>query len=79
MATGYISGIFGTGGSSSSRVPVEINSGVPFADYSALDTYSQVNPTELLNNETNYSTAQLDDGSNYEWQGVNQVYSANGS
>lgn len=77
MATGYIAGIFGTGGSSPTPVPVVV-SGSPFADYDALETWSQANPSELLNNESFYATAELDDGTNYQWEGADGVYSANG-
>lgn len=77
MATGYIAGIFGTGGSSSSSVPVVV-SGSPFTDYDALDAWSQANSSELLNNENFYATAELDDGTNYQWEGADGVYSANG-
>ena len=77
MTTGYVSGIGINGGSSSTPVPVVV-SGSPFADYDALDTWSQANPSELLNNENFYATAELDDGTNYQWEGADGVYSANG-
>lgn len=76
MTTGYIAGILGSG-SSSSRTPVVV-SGSPFADYAALEVWSQANPSELLNNASSYATAELSDGTNYQWSAVSGVYSANG-
>lgn len=67
----------GSGGSGGAAVPVVV-SGSPFADFTALDTWSQANPSELLNNEFFYAVASLVDESSYRWDGVDQVYSSNG-
>lgn len=70
----------GAGGGGSSRTPVLV-SGSPFADFTALDTWSQTNTSELLNNSTQYATAQVGASPDfvlYEWVGADQVYSADG-
>lgn len=66
------------GGGGGARTPVLV-SGSPFADLAALETWSQANPSELLNNETQVATAQVGtspDFITYEWIGANGVYSA---
>lgn len=68
-----------SGGGGGGRESVLVT-GSPFADLSALETWSQANPSELLNNETQVATAQVGTSPNfitYEWIGANGVYSAN--
>ncbi|MDP6586765.1 MAG: hypothetical protein QF535_19065, partial [Anaerolineales bacterium] len=67
-----------SGGGGGARVPVTV-SGSPFADLAALETWSQANPTELLNNDENVAVALVGTSPNfitYEWIGQNQVYAA---
>lgn len=67
----------GEGGAS--RVPILV-AGSPFADLAALETWSQSNQTQLLNNATNYAVALVGVANNriqYEWVGLNQTYAAN--
>lgn len=60
------------GGGGGARSPAVV-SGSPFADAAALEAWSVLNPHELLNNSTNYSTAMAG-GASYEWRGDNGVY-----
>lgn len=73
----------GGGGAGSARTPV-IVSGSPFADLSALNTWSQANQTELFNETTEvidgvlrFATAVVD-GDTYRWDGANQTFAAGG-
>ena len=61
------------GGGGGARSPVVV-SGSPFADAAALEAWSVLNPSELVNNDTNYATAMAG-GASYEWRGSNGVYS----
>lgn len=66
------------GGGSGGRESVTV-SGSPFADLTALETWSQANPSELLNNDTQVAVAQVGTSPNfivYEWIGADGVYSA---
>jgi len=66
------------GGGSGGRESVLV-SGSPFADLAALETWSQANPSELLNNETQVAVAQVGTSPNfitYSWVGADGVYSA---
>lgn len=67
------------GGGGQARVP-NLVSGSPFADLSALETWSQANASELHNSETEYATAQVGtapDFLTYEWIGPDMSYQAN--
>ena len=68
---------FGGGGTGVARTPVTV-SGSPFADLAALETWSQANPSELLNNSTQFAVAMVGPSGSrltYEWVGQDGVYS----
>lgn len=70
---------FGGGGGRATQVVT----GSPFVSKAALETWSQANPTQLINNNELVSVAVVagavipSDNGTYQWSGSNLVYSAN--
>lgn len=62
-------------GGGGARVPVRVT-GSPFASLAALETWSQANPSELLNNADNFATAVITSDGAYSWGGVDQTYTS---
>lgn len=80
-----MAGIFYPGGrapSSGTGRETVLLSGSPFSTLAALETYSQANPTELLNNSSQVSLAVVtgdptpENNGTFEWSGANQTYAA---
>lgn len=80
-----MAGIFYPGGrapSSGTGRETVLLSGSPFSTLAALETYSQANPTELLNNPTQVALAVVttdptaSNNGTYEWSGANMTYAS---
>ena len=56
-------------GSGGAQIPV-VHSSSPFASIAARNTYFTTNPSELLNNNENYTVISITGGSTFRWSGA---------